>query len=81
MGRVQILPRLLTLTQAASYCGVTISVFERPCPVVAIDLSGDGRADPRLLRWDRAALNDWIDQIGGRAAGTPEGRDWLAEIA
>jgi hypothetical protein len=72
--------RLLTLSEAASYCSLTTSVFERTCPVMAINLSPDGRDDKRLLRYDVLALNDWIDMIGGRLSGKPEHRDWLAEI-
>ena len=72
--------RLLTLSEAASYCSLSASVFERSCPVVPINLSPDGRDDRRLLRYDVQALNEWIDMIGGRLSGKPEHRDWLAEI-
>jgi hypothetical protein len=72
--------RLLTLAEAASYCSVTASVFERTCPVVPISLAPDGREDRRLLRYDVFALNEWIDMLGGRLSNRPEHRDWLAEL-
>ena len=72
--------RLLTLSDAASYCSLTVSVFERTCPVTPLNLSPEGREDKRLLRFDVQALNEWIDMIGGRISGKPEHRDWLAEL-
>ena len=84
MGRVRALPlprsRLITLSEAASFCSLTVPVFERTCPVMPINLSPDGRDDRRLLRYDVMALNEWIDTIGGRVSGAPEHRDWLAEL-
>ena len=70
----QHLPRLLTAKQAAAYCAVSIGVFRTHCPVRPISL---GR-DERLLRYDRIALDRWIENFGtSNLAGQ---RDWLAAL-
>lgn len=71
--------RLLTHYEAASYCGVSASVFERTCPITPISLSTDGRHDRRLLRYDVRSLDEWIDLLSGRIQGTPERRDWASD--
>jgi len=50
-------PRLLLKQQAAAYCGVCPSVFEKACPVQPIQLLD------RIPRWDRFALDAWIDGL------------------
>lgn len=55
-------PRLLTKTQAAAYCGVCISVFDQACPVQPTLLLD------RISRYDRFALDKWIDGLGGGTA-------------
>ena len=83
MGRGDMSPaekRLLRLTEAAEYCGVSPSVFERVCPVRPISLAERlDREDKRLLRWNRISLDEWIDRMDGRGL-QQEARDWLAEI-
>lgn len=61
MSRASLTPRLLTKAQAAEYIAVSYSAFEGVCDVRAVSL-GD---DKRLLRWDRMALDAWIDARGG----------------
>jgi hypothetical protein len=50
-------PRLLLKQDAAAYCGVCLSVFEKACPVKPIQLLN------RIPRWDRFALDAWIDGL------------------
>ncbi|MGM4872897.1 helix-turn-helix domain-containing protein [Bradyrhizobium sp. 956_D2_N1_5] len=71
-NEARIAPRLLTLKEAARYCGISVPVFLRICTTKAIAL-GPG---PRLRRFDRQSLDEWIDQL----KNTPASRDWLAEM-
>ena len=57
MQRRNIEPRLLIKQEAAAYCGVCVSVFEKACPVQPIKLLD------RIPRWDRQALDAWIDRL------------------
>ncbi len=50
-------PRLLTQQQAAAYCGLCVANFKRACPVPKILLCD------RIPRYDRAALDRWIDSL------------------
>jgi hypothetical protein len=49
--------RLLLKKEAAAYCGVCLSVFEKACPVRPVKLLD------RIPRWDRHALDAWIDGL------------------
>lgn len=62
-------PRFLMKADAARYCGLQPAAFARICPVPAIRLAD------KLLRWDRHALDRWLDGI------MPEKDDWLEKIA
>lgn len=42
---------------AAAYCDMSVEQFDRQCPVPAKDQGWRG------LRWDRAALDSWIDNL------------------
>jgi hypothetical protein len=53
--------RLLTLTNAAHYCGVSSPVLKSVCPVRPISL-GIGR---RLERFDVRDLDVWIEGLKG----------------
>src|SRR4051794_35216470 len=64
-GRL-IAPRLLTRTQAAIYCGVSVPTFSAHCPVRPISL-GPGR---RLERYDIHSLDRWIDISSGTVASS-----------
>lgn len=64
--------RLMTPRHAAQYCGLSIATFQRVCPVRRLSLSANGRT----LRFDRAALGQWIDGLGSSTPSTSSG-DWL----
>lgn len=66
-------PRLLSLQQAAAYCGVGRETFGAKVGVVPVKVFGH-----RLL-YDRVALDRWLDQIGGLPTDGPgdgTGVDW-----
>lgn len=70
--RSQLAPRLLTKTEAAAYCGVSVPIFSEVCAVNPISL-GEG---VRLKRWDVRDLDEWIDRKAGRS---PPSADDLLE--
>ena len=72
--RTQFLPRLLTKSQAAAYCGVSAHTFTAKCPVAPISL---GKGD-RLRRYDVRQIDRWIDALGGGAEA--DHYDWLGEM-
>ena len=73
--RAAISPRLLTRQQAATYCGVSIGVFNTACPVQAVALSSDKRSE----RYDVHQLDEWIDRLRtGEAKTSPQ--SWLDRI-
>ncbi|MEJ0052470.1 MAG: hypothetical protein WDN02_14895 [Methylovirgula sp.] len=74
MLRRESLPRLLSKTEAAAYCGVGAATFTAHCPVRPVALG----PSKRLERFDRTALNEWIDRLAG--GDDVESRDWLAEM-
>lgn len=57
--------RLLTKTQAARYCGLSVPTFGSVCPVRAIALG----VGVRMERYDVIELDSWID--GLRTNGNP----------
>lgn len=64
MGRMQIVPRLMTRAEAAAYCGFSPGVFERQCEVRPMAFG-----DKRLERYDRFDLDNWIESRKSRARG------------
>lgn len=67
-------PRLLPLKLAAAYCQVTPALFEASCPVAPIRLGG--RASQQSRRWDRHALDRWLDSLAsGRDRPPRRGMD------
>lgn len=68
--------RLLSRKEAATYCGMSVPVFERLCPIAPLDLGG-----ARLHRWDIERINAWIDAMQGGAVNSNEDDDeaWLAK--
>ena len=58
--------RLVTKTQAATYCGLSTQTFGSMCPVRAIAL-GHG---VRMERYDLRAIDAWIDSLA--AHGEPQ---------
>jgi hypothetical protein len=59
---IVVAPRLLSLGEAARYCGVSATHFEKHCPMRPIKIG------QRRL-WDVKGLDAWIDILGG--GGTP----------
>ncbi len=72
--RQNIAPRLFTKAEAAAYCGVSSATFVAKCPVLPIAFGHSKRLD----RFDREALNKWIDLLGVAKDGEP--KDWLTEM-
>lgn len=66
-------PRLLTLEQAATYCGMKPEILIRICPVSPIQAPRDGRSPC----YDRCELDSWI---AGKcaASGKSAWQDWVA---
>ena len=76
MARVRTIePRLLDRSQAAAYCGISLTVFEARCPVRPLAM-GQGK---RLERYDIRDLDDWIDRLGARGVSS-EPVDWLEKM-
>ena len=50
-------PRLLNQRQAAAYCGLCVSNFVKACPVPPVNVLA------RIPRYDRHALDRWIDSL------------------
>lgn len=57
--------RLLTRTEAAAYCGLSIAAFTALCPVRPISLGND----KRLERYDIVELDKWIDSLASPPRG------------
>lgn len=55
-------PRLLKLSLAAKYAGMSEDTFSRICPVPPKDMGFRG------LRWDRRKIDQWIDSLPDRDA-------------
>ena len=56
--------RLLTLTEAASYLGMSVRKFQDVKPSLPVPMPG------RMLRYDRLDLDTWVErqkQAGGEA--------------
>lgn len=51
--------RLLTLREAADYCGVSTGAFQNHCPVLPCVL------EARVVRYDVRAIDGWIDRMSG----------------
>ena len=56
--------RLMTKSEAAEYCRLSVPTFRRLCPVRPVDL---GSGNPRLLRYDVRDLDRWIDGLKSKA--------------
>ena len=63
---------------AAAYCGMSVVVFRRRCPVVPIDFGDIGGR--RLERYDRHDIDDWIDGLRAPAVGLTSASDAFAEF-
>ena len=67
-------PRLLTVEQAAAYCGVGRDNFEARVGVRPLKLFGN-----RVL-YDRVAIDRWLDEQSGLAVVEAEREDWLKHL-
>lgn len=69
-------PALMTRETAAAYCDMTPVQFDRQCPVAPVDQGWRG------LRWKRAKLDAWIDNLPEKpretVAGAHQGVDAAA---
>ena len=54
-------PRLLPINLAARYLGISRNHFLAHVKVPAVRLG-------RAVRWDRAALDRWVDSLGGQVS-------------
>lgn len=66
--------RLLTKSQAATYCGISVPTFGSVCPVRAIALG----VGVRMERYDVHAINAWIDRLAGQGE-SPRTADQLLD--
>jgi hypothetical protein len=62
--------RLLTQQEASAYCGMSLPTFKRMCGVRPL-VFGEGKR--ALYRYDKSALDIWIDGLA-----TPESRGVLS---
>ena len=51
--------RLLSRSEAATYCGVSVQFFERICPISPLRLGESARTD----RFDIQDLDKWLDRM------------------
>ena len=63
---VDISPRLLNKTQAATYCGVCLATFSQACPVEPVLLLD------RVPRYDIRDLDAWIGSLKAASEGRNE---------
>ena len=70
-------PRLLTAPQAAAYIGYKSTGILRSIPVRPVTLVV-ANGSPR---WDRCALDRWLDQLSSHATDAPALDDIEAEFA
>jgi predicted DNA-binding transcriptional regulator AlpA len=69
--------RLLTMDEAAEYCGMGRESFLHNCPVKPKRI----RPGQRGLRYDIRELDVWIDSLGGdNGPGTADATDWLVRL-
>ncbi|MEL6363892.1 MAG: helix-turn-helix domain-containing protein [Pseudomonadota bacterium] len=69
-------PRLLPVSRAAEYCGVSEETFRAHVPVAPVRMG-------RAVRYDVRAIDEWLDELrSGAPDASPEGDpdDPLAEI-
>jgi len=75
------LRRLLTKTEAAEYCRLSLATFNRLCPVQPVDL---GSGNVRLLRYDMRDLDNWIEELkngeGGGGSVDLDSDSYLARL-
>ena len=70
-----IIPRLLSKSAAATYCGISVAIFDRLQPARPIRLE---RGHERLDRYDIVDLDRWIDSLKGSPSQSVE--KWLERL-
>lgn len=60
-------PRMMTVAEAAAYCGRPTKRFRAECPVIPVAFG------EREIRFDRSDLDRWLD--GLKAGATSSARD------
>lgn len=73
----QLPARLLTRKEAAAYCRLSVAAFGRESTVRPMTFGGSG---PSALRWDRVALDAWLDRLNNGGAAVSDGFDWSSRI-
>jgi hypothetical protein len=68
--------RLLTVSEAADYCGIGRESFADHCPVKPIRV----RPGLRGLRYDLRAIDAWIDSLADTNQAQDVATDWLARL-
>ncbi|WP_395944404.1 hypothetical protein [Brevundimonas sp.] len=71
-------PRMFTAQQAATYVGYKSTDILRRIPVTPVSLASNGDAAPR---WDRVALDQWLDGLGGIGVASSQATDLEADFA
>lgn len=71
--RQRVLPRMLRRADAAAYCGLSEPRFVEACPVPPIAIMG------RIPRYDRHALDQWLDGLADDVDGDVADIDLEAE--
>lgn len=75
MSRPTSWPRLMARQTAAAYCDMSVSAFERECPISPLAFG-----DKRLERYDRHDLDAWIDSRKAPTLRLKSAADALAEM-
>lgn len=75
--RLPIAPRVMNRTETACYIGYSTTWFNEKLP--HLYAGGFPRPLPLLDRWDRIAVDRWLDRLGGEAPATEqvEADAWL----
>jgi predicted DNA-binding transcriptional regulator AlpA len=68
----RVAPRLLTKAEAASYCGMSVALFDRLCPVRPL------RFSERLVKFDVSDIDSWIEAF--KSPAKKVGTDWLGAM-
>jgi hypothetical protein len=73
MGKID--PRLMTLSEAAAYCRMSVATFKAKCKVRPIMIVGE-----RHPRYDRQQLDAWIDSLRDGESHLDEAEVWLDRV-
>jgi hypothetical protein len=68
-------PRLMNLSEAAFYCGMSPTTFKAKCPVRPLLYVGS-----RAPRFDRKAIDAWLDDHQQEGVATTPAEAWLEKL-